>query len=538
MLARKYAGVLVGLALSGWFGGSARADVLYFSEDNNADGLYTLDVNDASAVQIGMSGVTSSTVGLAPSPSFDLLFGSRWATLLHINADGSGFVDVGGTGTEGLAFDPTGDGTLYGAINGNFFTMDPATGGAIAQLADPGGDIEGLAYGNGFIYGLVALGGGGGDRGDLLRYDIADSSWTNLGNTGLGSIDNAGLAYNTQENVLYAKFNSTLLYRIDPETLEANVIGDTGIASGGGLAFVATSCFQVVNEGTSCHADGSTFTYTVEGMDSCTGGVSTYSFTASGGAVGEEMCFTIIVNSADGGFCCTSEICVTIPDCAPDGGTVVDFEDPIGATPTDLDGFTHEGFDFIHGPDSAGNFQHLHWGVDLNSSWPSNGTNIVIPHGDLIMSASDGSLFDLASVCLAGFVTEDPVHVIGTYPDNSTITVIFELDGVNDGTGSLVDFETLSFPPGFNGLAGARFLLNGTGNGNVAGGFAVDNIVVGTVLVPSDLNGDGVAGIDDLLMLLAAWGSCADCGTCPADFDGDCSVGIFDLLILLENWTA
>ena len=39
MLARKYAGVLVGLALSGWFGGSARADVLYFSEDNNADGL-------------------------------------------------------------------------------------------------------------------------------------------------------------------------------------------------------------------------------------------------------------------------------------------------------------------------------------------------------------------------------------------------------------------------------------------------------------------------------------------------------------------
>jgi len=38
------------------------------------------------------------------------------------------------------------------------------------------------------------------------------------------------------------------------------------------------------------------------------------------------------------------------------------------------------------------------------------------------------------------------------------------------------------------------------------------------------------------LALLAAWGSCSDCGTCPADFDGDCSVSILDLLILLGNW--
>ncbi len=50
----------------------------------------------------------------------------------------------------------------------------------------------------------------------------------------------------------------------------------------------------------------------------------------------------------------------------------------------------------------------------------------------------------------------------------------------------------------------------------------------------------GVVGIMDFLALLAAWGSCSDCGTpqaCPADFDGDCSVGIIDLLLLLGNWT-
>ncbi len=42
--------------------------------------------------------------------------------------------------------------------------------------------------------------------------------------------------------------------------------------------------------------------------------------------------------------------------------------------------------------------------------------------------------------------------------------------------------------------------------------------------------------LSSMLEMLAAWGSCSDCGTCPADFDGDCSVGILDLLILLGNW--
>ena len=129
-----------------------------------------------------------------------------------------------------------------------------------------------------------------------------------------------------------------------------------------------SDCFAVVTEVVNCHADGASFTYTVQGIDSCTGGMSTYSFTASGGAVGEEMCFTLLVN--DGGFCCTTEICVTIPDCSPD----------------------------------------------------------------------------------------------------------------------------------------------------------------------FDLDGDGIVGMADFLALLAAWGSCSDCGTCPADFDGDCSVGNLDLLILLGNW--
>ncbi len=52
--------------------------------------------------------------------------------------------------------------------------------------------------------------------------------------------------------------------------------------------------------------------------------------------------------------------------------------------------------------------------------------------------------------------------------------------------------------------------------------------------VAGDVNGDCVVGIADLLILLGAWGPCADC---PADLDGSGAVGITDLLLLLAAWT-
>jgi len=51
-----------------------------------------------------------------------------------------------------------------------------------------------------------------------------------------------------------------------------------------------------------------------------------------------------------------------------------------------------------------------------------------------------------------------------------------------------------------------------------------------------DIDGDGVVGASDLLLLLANWGLCGDCNDCPADLDGNCSVSAADLLILLSNW--
>jgi hypothetical protein len=50
---------------------------------------------------------------------------------------------------------------------------------------------------------------------------------------------------------------------------------------------------------------------------------------------------------------------------------------------------------------------------------------------------------------------------------------------------------------------------------------------------PWDLDIDGLVGTNDLLALLAQWGT--DPGG-PPDFDGDGNVGITDFLELLANW--
>ncbi len=55
---------------------------------------------------------------------------------------------------------------------------------------------------------------------------------------------------------------------------------------------------------------------------------------------------------------------------------------------------------------------------------------------------------------------------------------------------------------------------------------------------PGDLDGDGIVGVADLLLLLGAWGPCP--GPCPpaclADTNGDCAVNVADLLTLLADW--
>ena len=210
----------------------AQAGVLYFSQDNNSTGLYTLNTSTGAATLVGATTVTTQTVGLSPSASPGLLYGSKPFALLHINADGSGAASFGSLGVEGLAYDVTND-VLYAAINGSFFTQDKATGANTGNLASPGADVEGLAWDRaGAIFGLA-------DGGTLYKYTIGTNSWATIGSTGV-PFDDVGLAYDPGNNVLYAigDQNSTL-YSINPTTAAATRIGDTGFNdAGGGLAYV------------------------------------------------------------------------------------------------------------------------------------------------------------------------------------------------------------------------------------------------------------------------------------------------------------
>ena len=130
---------------------------LYFSEDFNTNGLYTLDTDTGDATHVGDSGVVGRTVGLAPNADALELWGSEWFGLNLVQSDGLGVDPIseiaGGGIAEGMAFDPD-TGTLYGAINTEFFTIDTTTGEMDTLLDDGDIDYEGLAFGNGGIYGL------------------------------------------------------------------------------------------------------------------------------------------------------------------------------------------------------------------------------------------------------------------------------------------------------------------------------------------------------------------------------------------------
>jgi hypothetical protein len=174
------------------------AGVLYFSQDYSSTGLYTLSTTTGQATWVGTSGVSGSTVGLAVSDQAGQLFGSEPFGLGRINTDGSGASYVGSEGIEGLEY-VAATGTLYGAINGQFFTLNQSTGAILVNLASPGADVEGLAYGGGYIYGLA---GWSGPRGDLYRYDIGANSWAFVGNAGI-LFNEPGLAYDPIMGWLY-----------------------------------------------------------------------------------------------------------------------------------------------------------------------------------------------------------------------------------------------------------------------------------------------------------------------------------------------
>lgn len=210
---------------------------LYFSQDDNGNGLYKIDTTTGvgTLAGSGVSGVTSSTVGLAYRASDDALYGSRYASLLKIELDGSGATDLGGIGNEALAFDND-SGILYGTINGAFRSINPADGTQAVDLADPGADVEGLAVDpeTGIVYGVTRGAGS-----VLMAYDIVTNTWSTVGSLGM-TVWDPGLAYHPVQKKLYMVEGETAsIYTINKADATVTLVGAHGISGngGGGLAF-------------------------------------------------------------------------------------------------------------------------------------------------------------------------------------------------------------------------------------------------------------------------------------------------------------
>ncbi len=347
-------------------------------------------------------------------------------------------------------------------------------------------------------------------------------------------------------------------------------------------AGAAGQCLTDISLEIVCHADGTTFTVNIEGLNACTGGTTQFTFTASGGAIGEEMCFTLLVD--DGGFCCTTEICVTIPDCT--GGTgaleiltintgdswanstisAIPGHNVTTITAAGIGGIDFTLFDVLYVTDAFSNPSTPIWASELIARAPDidtyiNGGGFVIVGveafgGDSITNGDEYNFLPSGLVdgqTVGTLVFGDDVVI--TDPTHPLFDGITSADLSNWGVsyhGSL-PVGTL---PVLATNAGGQVLIRGGSVGaggvfvwsldpdfhfDIPGTLALVENAIGLVqaaqpVIPSDLNGDGLVGIVDFLTLLAAWGSCSDCSTCPADFDGDCNVGINDLLILLGKW--
>ncbi len=150
--------------------------------------------------------------------------------------------------------------------------------------------------------------------------------------------------------------------------------------------------------------------------------------------------------------------------------------------------------------------------------------------GDFVLE-SDGTIVYSGRFLLQGVTTVG----LFRHPPASPAQMLLRTGGEVDIGGTGNDIRVVSnFRPGVGTSdEGAKtvevFFTDGS-----AGLYTIDVTPDGPR--PGDVDGDGIVGITDFLLLLAAWGPCAECASCSADFDDDCNVGITDLLTLLGNW--
>jgi hypothetical protein len=166
---------------------------------------------------------------------------------------------------------------------------------------------------------------------------------------------------------------------------------------------------------------------------------------------------------------------------------VIDFEDlgvPPGGqlNPPSGVSVTSHGFTYTPGPNNAGGFNDLH--IGSANIFPYNGTTVGVTHDDVILRHATGAPFSLQAFDFAGWPvgSEIPFSVVGALAGGGAIVANFTPDGIVNGPGGAVDFQTFTLGVGWSNLD--RVTWNHSGAGTTTGLFGLDNIVVNGIPEP------------------------------------------------------
>lgn len=191
----------------------------------------------------------------------------------------------------------------------------------------------------------------------------------------------------------------------------------------------------------------------------------------------ETICVPLVLFDMEGEECCTSEICVELPEC--DCAILADIS-------------------ITCSPDGSGSFELTFTLTNLTAD--------VIEHIFLLPPVGSGTTItpdyiDVVALAPYASVVIGPITVTTATPSGDPDSIFVSLHNV--------DFKeccTEELP----------FIVPDCGSGSIVG----------------DLNGDGVVDGTDLAILLGAWGTSG-----PGDLNGDGVVDGADLAILLGAWT-